>query len=160
MYESLTSCMSIHHMCAWCLRSPDPGTGVTDDSELPCECWEPSWVLCMLLIIKSSLQPQRLLVFILLIRALKFRKVKWPLIDTQPLMAGVGLFSFKFAHSFTFMHTQTHRYDVTPCSHPHPCNPSCPSPADPLLYKFSFNFHGFVFWCPLHLIRVACMGHG
>lgn len=136
MCESLTSCMSIHNMCAWFLRSPDPGTGVTDDSELPCECWEPSLGPLheqqVLLIIKSSLQPQRLLVFILLIRALKFRKVKWPLIDTQLLMAGVGLFSFKFAHSFTFMHTQTHRYDVwhlvrTP-THAFPLVPLLPTP--------------------------------
>jgi hypothetical protein len=37
----------VHHLHAWGLQKPEegdrsPGTGITEDSELPCECWKPS----------------------------------------------------------------------------------------------------------------------
>lgn len=37
--------MSVHYMSVWCPRRPEegigsPGTGVTDDWESPCGCWE------------------------------------------------------------------------------------------------------------------------
>ena len=41
----LFACLSMYHVCAWCLWWPEegigsPGTGVTDSCELPCGCWE------------------------------------------------------------------------------------------------------------------------
>lgn len=38
-------CLSVHHMCAWCLPRPESGvrcpkTGVTDGCEPSCVCWE------------------------------------------------------------------------------------------------------------------------
>jgi hypothetical protein len=41
----LPACISVHHMCAWCLRRSGEDmissvTGVTNDCELPCGCWE------------------------------------------------------------------------------------------------------------------------
>ena len=41
----LSTCMSVHHVCAWCLKKPEDdvrthGTGVTDSCEPPDVCWE------------------------------------------------------------------------------------------------------------------------
>ena len=47
----LPSCISVHHLCAWCpwkskLGIRSPGTGVADGCEPPCGCWELNPVLC------------------------------------------------------------------------------------------------------------------
>lgn len=40
VYECWSTCMSGHHMGAWCLpRLEGSGNGVTDSWEPPCECW-------------------------------------------------------------------------------------------------------------------------
>lgn len=41
----LPVCMSVHHVCAWCLQRPgegirSSGTGFTDGCGSPCRCWE------------------------------------------------------------------------------------------------------------------------
>jgi hypothetical protein len=45
VYDFLPACISVHCMCAWFLRRAEessrfPGTGITDNHEPTCGCWE------------------------------------------------------------------------------------------------------------------------
>lgn len=41
--DTLSTCMRVHHTCAWCPQRVSRGTVVTDGSELPhgCQGWDP-----------------------------------------------------------------------------------------------------------------------
>jgi hypothetical protein len=90
----LSSCMSVHHMYAWCLQRSEEGimaprTGVTDNFELPWRYWE------------LDLGPL---------------KEQQALLPTEPSLQSIYVYTHTHTLKHTYIHTRMHAYIHT-CMH-------------------------------------------